>query len=112
MRYVHSAGGDVVGWVVGKTFHKRLLERVHKLRSPSAWCFDVASLDEAEELGATEVELTAWDTGRTYWAAIATIRAQSFPVDRGFGEQVGLAERYWRVTTPGGPEQLALWGEG
>ena len=103
-------GRHVVGHVLGDTFHKTL-QPGHFLRKPPAICFDVSSLADAAALGARKEHVTDAQTKHVYQAAFSAIRANGFPVRRGFGEQVGLELRYWQ--TGGGQlaEQLSLFGD-
>jgi len=103
-------GRHVVGHARGDTFYK-VLQPAHFLRKPPAICFDVSSLADAAALGARKAHVTDAQTKHVYQAVFSTIRANGFPVRRGFGEQVGLELRYWQ--TGGGQlaEQLSLFGD-
>jgi hypothetical protein len=100
-------GSKVVGQVRGGVFCKRL-RREHFLTNPPAIAFDVQSLDQAERAGAQSVEIFDSDSGHTYRAAISTIRARGFFLNRGFGEQIALSLSEWRRDD--GAEQLSLFG--
>jgi hypothetical protein len=101
------AGRQVIGLVEGDTFRKNVRASVHQLRRPRAWAFDVDSLDQAERCGAKFAEIHDCETGRTWRASIATIRARGFRLSRGFGEQVGLLlDDFGKDDAPG--FQLAL----
>lgn len=79
-----------IGTVRGQTFYKTIQGSKHLLRHPPALAFDLSTLEDAERAGATHVAVTDSETGRTYRAAIATIRRDGFPVVRGFGKQIAL----------------------
>jgi hypothetical protein len=101
--------GRVVGEVRGGTFYKTARASVHFLRRPAGIALDLGSLADAEDAGARYVEIFDRETGRHYHAAISTIRARGFELDRGFGRQVALPLDAWaRDAEPAG-EQLALF---
>ena len=84
-----------VGFVSGQFFRKTITGSKHILRTPRAIAFDRSTLDDAEKAGATCVSVTDSETGRTYIAAITTIREHGFTVTRGYGNQVALTlDRY------------------
>jgi len=104
-------GRRVVGEVREGVFYKRL-RASHFLRTPPAIAFDVSTLREAERAGACYVEITDLESGRVYWAAISTIWERGFPVNRGHGEQWGLALGKWGHKGESLAEQLPLFGRG
>jgi hypothetical protein len=101
-------GARTVGEVRGDTFYKRIRFSVHALRVPPALALDTQSLEDAERAGAQSVEIFDSDSGHTYRAAISTIRARGFFLNRGFGEQIALSLGEWRRDD--GAEQLSLFG--
>jgi hypothetical protein len=103
------AGGRVVGHVAAGVFHKSVRASVHFLRTPRAICFDVASLHDAERLGARYVEVTDTESGRVYRAALGTVWAKGRPINRGFGEQWSLVLAEWRLDSEPAGEQMSLW---
>ena len=52
-----KVGNKIVGEVLGDTFVKRLHSKTHFLRKPRAIAFDVDTLSQAQELGATRITL-------------------------------------------------------
>ena len=78
----------------------------HKLRVPEGW----ATAEEHLRMGICGVRLLLTD-GTVLEAAIEVWQRYGIPIDRGFGQQVCLPQRYWRVTRPGEPlaEQLSLF---
>lgn len=102
--------GKVVGEVHGDVFVKHVRGSVHQLRRPPAWALDCQSLDDAEALGAREVEIRDAEARLTYRASVALIRAKGFTFDRGFGRQIALPLEFWQVQRPGEPRavQIAL----
>lgn len=90
--------GRVVGHVAGGRFVKSVSRRKHFYARYGGWAADVASLDEAERAGASVVEIHDQDTGVTYEAELATMRAQGYRIEHGrHGAQVVLPLRFWRV---------------
>jgi len=108
---VRRADGRIVGELAGDVLRKRA-KREHQLREPAgAWAWDCAILDTAERAGArfTEIECA----GLIYRATLADFRRYGFPVNRGYGNQRGLALAYWDVRRVGEavpPVQLSLFG--
>ncbi len=101
--------GRVVGYVKNGVFYKTLRASVHFLRRPPAIAFDVSTLFDAQDAGATRVEVTDMETGRVYVADIGEILRDGRYFDRGHGRQVYLLLSRWRH--PDAPEQLSLFGD-
>jgi hypothetical protein len=104
------AGGHVVGHVSEGVFYKTMRASVHFLQKPRAICFDVASLHDAERLGARHVEVTDSETGQVYRAALGTVWAKGRPLDRGYGQQWRLDLCHWNTGGEPMAEQLSLFG--
>jgi hypothetical protein len=100
----------VVGEVRAGVFRKTAQASRHMLRRPPAWALDIASLDEAEALGAARVRIRDTESGRLYLAPISLIRHDGFRLNRGHGQQLALGLEFWQVTAGNGgvPVQLAL----
>lgn len=90
-------GQRVIGYVRGDTFRKTITGSKHLLQRPKAICFDRSSLRDATAAGATCAAIFDRETGTTYTATLATIDAHSFPVRRGFGDQVGVSLDHWSI---------------
>ena len=98
----------VVGVVMGDTFVKKVIASQHFLEKPPAICFDVSSLDDAEENGACHVKVIDKESSKVYRSTIKTVRERGLLIDRGYGIQFALPIKYWYVD--GEPRQLGLWG--
>jgi hypothetical protein len=103
------AGGYVVGQVSAKVFFKKVRGSKHFLRKPPAIAFDIQSLEDAKDAGASTVRVLDEESGMTYQASIETIFTRGFPFDRGHGKQIGLAFRYWQQGDDPLANQLQLW---
>ena len=101
------AQGCVVGHVSGGTFYKTLRASVHFLKRPLAIAFDISTLFDAQEAGASKVEVTDAETGRVYVANIDDILRDGRRFNRGFGDQIYFLLSRWR--SPDAPEQLSLF---
>ena len=99
--------GRAVGHVEGDTFYKTLRASVHFLRRPPAIAFDVSSLYDAQDAGATKVHVTDSETGRVYVARIADILRDGRRFNRGFGDQIYYLLTRWRA--PDAPQQMTLF---
>jgi len=92
--------------VAGNTLHRVARASKHLLRRPPAWAFETGILKLAQQLGATQVEVTDAETGTTYVAPLARFWTQGIPLSRGWGEQVALTLNHWRRQQP---EQMTLF---
>lgn len=88
--------GKAVAELRGETLTKRVRGSAHMLHHPRrAWAIDAGVLVAAERRGARVVEVLDTETGTTYRAGIAQFHLRGFTVDRGYGEQRGLALEHW-----------------
>jgi len=99
--------GRVVGHVTGDTFYKHLQASRHFLKRPPAIAFDVITLKDAQQAGATKVEITDVESGRVYLARIDDILRDGKRFNRGYGWQVYYLLSRWR--NPDAPEQMMLF---
>jgi len=99
-----KVGNKVVGEVVGGTFVKRLHSKTHFLRKPRAIAFDLDTLTQAQELGASLVRIVDLDTDLIYIVSIELIYEKGFYFNRGFGDQLGLTLNHWQLESPEGPQ--------
>lgn len=100
-----------VGHVIGTTFHKTIRGSVHLLRRPPAVAFDISTLEDARQAGASQVEVSDSDTGAVYRAPMHLILDKGTRFNRGYGEQVYLTLANWVRPDLGQGEQLALFSE-
>lgn len=108
-RQLRANNGAVVAHVCGDCLCKSVNGPAHFLRQPPAIAFDLAILNQADELGAVWVEVRDRSTGRLYRATLETFLRHGVRVDRGHGLQLALPFGYWRTTAPGAPVQLNLF---
>lgn len=96
--------GRISGFFMERTkeYYRRVEGSRHFLRKPPAITNDVDALAEAERLGADRVRIVDSETGIEYLCAILVIREYGFPIDRGYGKQIGLPFAYWVKTAPDG----------
>lgn len=104
-------GGKVVGEVVGDEFIKKVHSTIHFLRKPPAICFGIESIDQVKQLNVSRIKIFDLDTGIIYRASFDKLLDLGFPVNRRFGEQIGLELKYWTKENTSGNFQLFLWGE-
>lgn len=88
-------GGRAIGRVENGVFHKTITGSKHLLRTPRAVAFDRSTLTDAEAAGATTARIYDRETGIAYTATLDRIRAEGFPVTRGYGNQWALALDHW-----------------
>lgn len=106
------ASGKAVGQVRGDTFHKSIRGSKHILRKPPGLAVDLQSLLDAEQAGATRIQITDKESGTKYSTSISHLKRSGFTFDRGFGRQIGLALDAWITERPGAPVQLGLFSGG
>jgi hypothetical protein len=92
------------------TFVKYVNPAAHQLQCPPAWANDRVVLDQLGAAGAAAVCHEDRQTGRQWWTTRSAFLEHGFRVNRGHGDQIGLALKHWRVEDPGAPSQLALFG--
>jgi hypothetical protein len=90
------------GWLF-----KQVDRHIHQLRQPPSWATDLAHVERLAVLGAHGIRLHD-EQGQTWEATLEQFREHSVPISRGYGAQLALPLRWWRVTAPG---QLSLFGE-
>ena len=88
-------GKYVVGCVRGDTFYKTVSGSKHFKRIPAGISNDVSVIDDALNAGASWVEVTDRETGRTYRASIELINEKGIRFNEGFGNQINLLFQYW-----------------
>lgn len=86
-----------VGHVNGPYFIKHIRGSRHLLRTPPAICFDLESLAQAEEMGATHLAVEDTEAKRWYCLDIETARVKGFTMNRGHGEQLAVPLTAWEV---------------
>ncbi|MGI6367899.1 MAG: hypothetical protein ACOX2L_05990 [Anaerolineae bacterium] len=99
-RQAHSTAGQarpqpLHGSIVRGIWTKPVHGSVHMLHTPPAWALDVDDVQAAERGGATMIHIHDLETRHHYWATIETLRRRGFPLNRGYGDQLGLLLQYW-----------------
>jgi hypothetical protein len=108
---VFSSSGKRIGSIRGETLEKTIKGSRHFLRKPeTSICLEVATLQAAQDAGATRCEITDSETGIVYTAPISHILTAGVEIDFGYGRQIRLALTGWAKRRPGGV-QMALFRE-
>jgi hypothetical protein len=92
--------GKPIGYVEGGVFYKRLQGSKHMLQKPPGWAYDEFSLRKAEKAGAHLLHILDTETDIIYTAPLKLFWERCFPVNRGYGAQLGLALHRWRARDP------------
>lgn len=93
--------GRVVGKVVGDVFKKNIFGSRHILHKPCAIALSVESLNQAEKVGAHEIQITDKETGALYACPFERFKEYAFPIQRGgFEPQMALTLDRFDVTSP------------
>lgn len=95
MRPLLSEDGRVVATLDGDVLKKRVIEAKHLLRTPPAWCIDRVVVEDAEEAGATRIEIMATDTGKTYRVEMPRFLEKAVRINRQHNDQLMLPLTYW-----------------
>ncbi|OFY38261.1 MAG: hypothetical protein A2Z69_02350 [Bacteroidetes bacterium RBG_13_44_24] len=101
-KYAHPirVGYRIVGYVKGDKFYKVVDGREHFLHNPPAIAFDIGSLEDARDYGASYVHIFDTARRRSHYALISTILEKGFRINRGSGEQIALLMTYWEKEAP------------
>lgn len=107
---LYGDSGKVVATVEGQELYKRIQAK-HFLRKPPAIAFDLSVIRQAEELGATHIRVVDTTSRSVYRVTMKKFRAIGFPVNRGYGAQMGLTLPHWTESRPdeSTPTQLSLF---
>lgn len=104
-------GGQRVGHVRDGVFYKTLSSSKHFLRKPPAIAFSLESVIQAEQEGATIVEIYDRDTESVYRVSMKKVWDKGFPVNRGYEPQIALSLDCWIKQVKGMPTQPMLFGD-
>lgn len=109
---VFGSNGRVVGYLRDRWLVKVGLDPAkHKLRQPSGWATDTSHLQIPGLVGIRLLTVN----GETWEAPLSAWERYGIGLDRGFGRQVVLPDRFWTVTRPGervGQQLAFAWGGG
>ncbi len=90
-----------IGEVIGNKFKKEIQFSRHALRTPPALALSIESLTQAEQVGATEIQITDKESGRVYSCSIDHFKKNSFLIQRGgFEPQLALLLDRFDITSP------------
>ncbi|MGD0610057.1 MAG: hypothetical protein ABSB41_00970 [Anaerolineales bacterium] len=94
---IKNDSGHIVGTYdpERKTFTRRIQGSRHLLRSPKAVCMDESIYLRLGELGCEWLVVEDVESGVTYRARFLLFEEKQFPINRGFGHQVGMELRFW-----------------
>jgi len=92
---IRTADGRVVAVIDGQALFKKVDSSKHMLRKPPSWAFDTATIQDAQDAGATKIEVWATDEGITYTATMAHFLEYAFALNRGHNPQLAMPLRYW-----------------
>lgn len=97
---IHVAG-RIVGEVASGIFKKSILGSRHILHKPRAIALSVESLTQAEQFGASEIQITDKESKWVYSCSVEHFKEYAFPIQRGgFEPQLALPIERFITTTP------------
>lgn len=102
---VRNSNNKIVGNIYdeadGFVLEKRgLVTSKHRLRVPDAWATDSAHLARLRKVAGMETPASVrlFVDGSTIWeTSLDNFVKHGITIDRGFGKQVALPDRYWRT---------------
>jgi hypothetical protein len=99
--YQIRVSGRLVGEVTNGTFTKKISGSRHILRKPPAIALSVESLQEAERVGARDIQITDIDLGCVYACTLQHFKSHAFSLQRGgFEPQLALPLELFDVSAP------------
>ncbi len=99
--YQIRVAGRHVGEVVSGVFKKRISGSRHMLHKPPALALSVESVTQAEQAGASEIQITDKETRRVYSCSFEYFKQNSFSIQRGsFEPQFALPIDKFDITSP------------
>ena len=88
--------GKVYGQIKDELFIKHVDGTKHKLRTPPAWAIDENVVAYAKESGGKEIMIVDYTNDKTYAVDIEKFFEYGISIDRGYGSQIALPDRYWK----------------
>jgi hypothetical protein len=110
----HSIPGVTSSRLVGvvdteaRTIRKKVKGSEHQLRRPPAWAWAVEAIERARQAGCLWLEVEDTEANATWRASLACLDEHGFPLDRGFGAQVGLELGWWTPVKAGNMVQASM----
>ncbi len=99
--YQIRVSGRLVGEVTNGIFKKTISGSRHILRKPPAIALSVESLQQAERVGAHDIQITDIDLGCVYACTLQHFKSHAFPLQRGgFEPQLALRLELFDVSSP------------
>ena len=90
-------GKRIIGDLTGKIYTKKVQGSKHQLRVPPAWGIDESAVTTIARAGATTIQIHDTEKGIYYSCELATFQTHCLKIDRGFGKQLALPMKWWRV---------------
>ncbi len=97
---VFSENGKIIGVIINDIFHKRVNSKSHFLRKPPAISFDEIAINEILLKKVKKIMVHAIDTKKRYVTDVTDFTKKSFPINRGYGNQLALTLSEWSVLEP------------
>ena len=69
----------------------------HKLHKPVGWAWNVELIEEFKRQGVTDLTVIAPWENRRYSATFELFLQKAFIINRGYGDQLVLPEKYWNI---------------
>jgi len=90
----HNGRRAIAGELYGDVFLRRMKDS-HFLRRPRAVAVQQSIFDELLRRGCKHIRVLLTDSGGVLETSIERFQRHGFPVNRGFGAQIGLELSYW-----------------
>lgn len=97
---IFSHAGKKIGAVEGDVFKKTVKASKHFLQKPPAIAYDMASIRQAQKVGANRLLVIDSETNTKYRTSIKILLENGRKFDRGYSEQVYLVLKRWSKDNP------------
>lgn len=81
----------------GRKVYIRTAKPEHKLRKPEGWAWNEEIVQKWKGEGVEYIAVISPWEGRTYFTTVKTFFEKCILIDRGWGRQFALPERYWEI---------------
>jgi hypothetical protein len=95
MTEVIKVNGKEYGRVKDDVFLKHVDSSKHKLRKPSGWAIDENVLGYIKDDGVVEIMMVDYKNNITCRTSVDKFMEYGIHIDRGYGSQIALPDRYW-----------------
>ena len=110
LKEIFSENGQIIGWIDGNAFCKKVKASKHMLRIPRGWAWDVFVLERARNEGLDKTIIYEKERHTVHCLIMRAFWQHGVYLNRGYGEQICLPLKFWQVSNKCVPlaQQLTL----